>query len=76
MPAITWNMQPAVMQAPSRTPLAAQLDDAVLATKIGQNAPDLRLRRMQLACRAPDILHNLLGGAFVVTDFFIIFNCT
>jgi hypothetical protein len=41
--------------------LAAKLSNAVLATKARQNNPDFLLRRMQLARRTPDILHNLLG---------------
>ena len=34
---------------------------AVLATKARKNDPDILLRRMQLASRAPNVLHNLLG---------------
>jgi len=55
-------LRPAVIQALGDAFLAAKLGNAVLATKARQNNPDLLLRRMQLARRMPEILHDLLGG--------------
>ena len=49
--------------------LAAKLSNAVLAKKARQNNPDLLLRRMQFARRAPDILHGLLGRRLLCHGF-------
>lgn len=54
-------LRPTVIQALGDPFLAAKLSNAVFATKAGKHNPDLLLRRMQFARRAPDVLHNLLG---------------
>src|SRR5690606_40817604 len=60
--------RPGVVEALGNPLLAAQLGNAVFATKAIQHDPDLVFRGKVPPCRPTDVFDHMLGGAFAASQ--------